>query len=209
MMATSKPQTDKRQAILDSALSLFVEQGFHASSTASIARNAGVATGTLFHHFPSKDALLECLFLEIKQEFADAILAGYRSGTGPSGIPQTEESQGMSLQRAANLLWQSAIDWGLQHPQKQAFFQQYAMSPAIAAPVRAQAMNLILGFIGQLIGQGQRQGLIADYPLALMLENCQGQYLAASRFFLDNPQLGKDESHRQASFALFWRAMAL
>ena len=45
---------DKKQAILDTALTLFVSQGFYATSTASIAKTAGVATGTLFHHFASK-----------------------------------------------------------------------------------------------------------------------------------------------------------
>lgn len=50
----TKPMTDKRQAILETALRLFVDQGFHGTSTASIAKQAGVATGTLFHHFPTK-----------------------------------------------------------------------------------------------------------------------------------------------------------
>jgi AcrR family transcriptional regulator len=185
--------TDKRQAILDSALALFVEQGFHATSTASIARAAGVATGTLFHHFPSKEALLASLFLGIKQEFADYLL----QHTGRSGI----------LKQDANDLWQAAIDWSLAQPPKQAFFQQYSQAPGLDPTIRAQAMHEILGFIGELIAQGQQAGLLADYPLELMLENCHGQYLAATRFFVDRPELGRDDNYRQASFELFWRAM--
>ena len=61
--------TDKKQAILDSALQLFVKKGFNATSTASIAKAAGVATGTLFHHFPTKKDIMSQLFLSIKQEF--------------------------------------------------------------------------------------------------------------------------------------------
>ena len=186
--------TDKKQAILDTALTLFVEQGFHATSTASIAKVASVATGTLFHHFPSKEALMECLFLNIKQEFANELI-GMLS---PSG----------DLKQDAYQLWQAAIDWSLKQPLKQLFFQQYSMSPGIAADIRAQAMHGILGFIGDLIHQGQQSQQLADFPLSLMIENCHGQYLAATRFFLDNPEYGKDQAYRQASFELFWRAMA-
>jgi AcrR family transcriptional regulator len=185
--------TDKRQAILDTALTLFVSQGFHGTSTASIAKHAGVATGTLFHHFPSKEALMECLFLTIKQEFADALLLTPHKGS--------------DLKHNAQQLWQSAIDWSLAYPVKQLFFQQYSMSPMIAATVREQAMNGILGFIAELIKQGQLMGLIAYYPLELMLENCHGQYLAATSFFIDNPHLGTDKTYRDASFELFWKAM--
>ncbi|ABV38321.1 transcriptional regulator, TetR family [Shewanella sediminis HAW-EB3] len=188
----SKP--DKKQTILDTALTLFVSQGFYATSTASIAKQAGVATGTLFHHFPSKDELMNHLFLTIKQEFANEIQA------------QIKDSG--DLKQDAEHLWCSAIQWAMDNPLKQEFFQQYSMSPSIAIEIREQAMNGILGFMGALLQQGQAQGLLAAYPLALMQDNCHGQYLAATRFFLDNPQTWQDKSHRQASFALFWNAMA-
>ncbi|MGL5664967.1 MAG: TetR/AcrR family transcriptional regulator, partial [Shewanella sp.] len=143
----TKPMTDKRQAILETALRLFVDQGFHGTSTALIAKQAGVATGTLFHHFPTKEALMENLFLTIKQEFADALLL--------------QVGAGQDLKHNAETLWQSAIDWSIKNPVKQLFFQQYSMSPQIAVHIREQAMNSILGFIAQLIKQGQLMGLIA------------------------------------------------
>jgi hypothetical protein len=68
-------------------------------------------------------------------------------------------------------------------------------------------MNEVLRFIVELIEQGLKQNLIADFPVPLLLENCHGQYLAAIRFFTDNPHLGQDLKYRQASFQLFWRAM--
>ncbi|ABV88673.1 TetR/AcrR family transcriptional regulator [Shewanella pealeana] len=184
---------DKKQAILDTALTLFVSQGFYATSTASIAKQAGVATGTLFHHFASKEALMNHLYISIKQEFADGI--------------QSQISQKGDLEKDAQHLWQVAINWAMANPLKQEFFQQYSMSPSIASQVRQQAMNSILGFMGELIHQGQKAGVLADYPLPLMLESCHGQYLAATRYFLDNPESWKDETYKQSSFAMFWNAM--
>ncbi len=187
----SKP--DKKQQILDTALTLFVSQGFYATSTASIAKKAGVATGTLFHHFPSKDDLMNHLFLAIKQEFANAIMASIKD----SG----------DLKSDAQHLWHSAIQWAMDNPLKQEFFQQYSMSPSIAIEVREQAMNSILGFMGALMQKGQALGMLADYPLNLMQDNCHGQYLAATRYFLDNPEKWQDEIYKESSFSLFWNAM--
>jgi AcrR family transcriptional regulator len=195
MSSTPIVITDKKQAILDSALQLFVNHGFNATSTASIAKAAGVATGTLFHHFPTKNDIMNQLFLSIKQQFATNIVT-HTSLTG-------------NLKQDANTLWQKAIDWAIEQPLKQLFFLQYSMSADIDAHVRKQAMNSTLGFIIVLIEQGKKQQIIADFPNELLLENCHGQYLAAIRFFTDNPLLGTDARHRNASFELFWRAMKI
>ena len=56
---------DKRCALLQAALELFAEQGFNSSPTALIAKRAGVASGTLFFHFKSKEELIHELFREI------------------------------------------------------------------------------------------------------------------------------------------------
>lgn len=49
---------DTRQRILESASRLFHEQGFAATGVATILREAGVNSGSLYHFFSSKEALL-------------------------------------------------------------------------------------------------------------------------------------------------------
>jgi len=55
---------DKRRAILDAAVKVFARQGFHACRVADIADEANVAYGLVYHYFPSKDEILNTLFLE-------------------------------------------------------------------------------------------------------------------------------------------------
>ena len=55
---------DKRDAILTAASELVATQGLGAA-TAKIAKQAGVAEGTLFIYFANKDDLLNQLYLEI------------------------------------------------------------------------------------------------------------------------------------------------
>jgi TetR/AcrR family fatty acid metabolism transcriptional regulator len=56
--------SDRRRAILDAAVRVFARQGFHACRVSDIADEAGVAYGLLYHYFPSKEEVLNTLFLE-------------------------------------------------------------------------------------------------------------------------------------------------
>lgn len=55
-----EPQA-RRQAILDAALTVFAGHGFEAARLDEVAARAGVAKGTLYLYFPSKQALFEAL----------------------------------------------------------------------------------------------------------------------------------------------------
>ena len=63
--ATEDP---KRQKILDAALAVFCERTFAGCNVPSIAERAGVATGTIYRYFPSKEALLNELYRTWKGE---------------------------------------------------------------------------------------------------------------------------------------------
>jgi AcrR family transcriptional regulator len=49
---------DTRQLLLDAALDLFADRGFHATSMRALAAAVGVRESAIYHHFPSKEALL-------------------------------------------------------------------------------------------------------------------------------------------------------
>lgn len=53
-----------RQAILEAAYRLFVEQGYHATSMRQIARSAGVALGGIYNHFESKEQIFDQVLIE-------------------------------------------------------------------------------------------------------------------------------------------------
>jgi AcrR family transcriptional regulator len=64
MAAPSTAAIDKRRVILEAAVRVFARQGFHTSRVSDIADQAGVAYGLVYHYFPSKEAILDTLFLE-------------------------------------------------------------------------------------------------------------------------------------------------
>ena len=55
---------EKRKVILDAAISVFADQGYHGARVGDIAEHAGVAHGLLYHYFASKDDVLRTIFVE-------------------------------------------------------------------------------------------------------------------------------------------------
>ena len=55
---------EKRKQILDAAIRVFADNGYHGARIGDIAEHAGVAHGLLYHYFASKDDVLRTIFVE-------------------------------------------------------------------------------------------------------------------------------------------------
>lgn len=74
-------QTSRKEAILETATLLFAEKGFRETSTAEVAEQAGVAVGTLFYHFKTKEGIM----LAVYEMMVDAYVAGIESACAEAG----------------------------------------------------------------------------------------------------------------------------
>jgi AcrR family transcriptional regulator len=63
----------KKEAILKSTLELIKDNGFHGTPISMIAKHAGVASGTIYHYFESKDEIIMELHRKIKGEMVAAM----------------------------------------------------------------------------------------------------------------------------------------
>jgi TetR/AcrR family fatty acid metabolism transcriptional regulator len=73
-MTAHSPGGDKRERILDAAERVFAQHGFFAARVSEIAKEAGVADGTIYLYFKSKDEVLISLF-ESRMERFNQLLA--------------------------------------------------------------------------------------------------------------------------------------
>src|SRR6266404_5831018 len=71
--AADTPPGPKRDAILRAAIDVFAERGYFNAQVADVARAAGVAAGTVYLYFKSKDDLLVSIF---ERSMGDAIAEG-------------------------------------------------------------------------------------------------------------------------------------
>jgi TetR/AcrR family fatty acid metabolism transcriptional regulator len=68
LRSVAPARADKREAILRAAIRVFAERGFFNAQVADVARAAGVAAGTVYLYFRSKDELLTSIFERTMQE---------------------------------------------------------------------------------------------------------------------------------------------
>jgi AcrR family transcriptional regulator len=64
---------DTRQRILDAALLCFVEDGYEQATISRIRERSGVSNGALFHHFPSKEAVADALYVQAMASFQSGL----------------------------------------------------------------------------------------------------------------------------------------
>ena len=62
---------ETRLGLLRAARELFTHHGYADTSTEKLVQHAGVTRGALYHHFDSKRAVFEAVFLELEEEFAE------------------------------------------------------------------------------------------------------------------------------------------
>jgi AcrR family transcriptional regulator len=75
MNVQSDDISSKKAAIMQSVLELIGENGFHGVPMSQVAKKADVATGTIYHYFESKDAIIRELSAQISNEMAEAMFS--------------------------------------------------------------------------------------------------------------------------------------
>ena len=184
-----RPKTgDKRAAILRAATKTIAEDGIGAS-TASVAKAAAVAEGSLFRYFPDKDKLLNELYRELKLDMRSAMIAGF---------PLTG-----SLRKRVQHIWNAYVTWGIESPAKRRAMMQLAVSERITDQSRQEGQA---GFedateaMQQFVAQGKLSGLPPAFASDLLL--AMAETTMAS--MVANP--AKAERYRSAGFEAFWSA---
>jgi AcrR family transcriptional regulator len=163
------PRADARQnraRILAAAHSRFAADGL-AAEMDQIAREAGVAVGTLYHHFGTKEALLEAVVAEGIQDFDDYVHGLLAEPDPWAGV------EGLFRHLADHLV------------HDRAFSELIGAQPALRASTTAikQAMGPLVQQIltrAQAAGQLRADVVVADVPL-LLAGLSAGQGTPASR----------------------------
>ena len=184
---------EKREAIINAALKLFTERGFDGTTTAAISEEAGVATGTLFRYFPTKEALINDSYMAAKTRLAAAMTAGVENRK--------------SLESKMRLVWGNTIRWSLQNPAELLFLEQYIASPYITKYTEEEAMKQF-AFYTDLIDEGVRAGKLKDIHRGLMIEVAFSACIAVIKKILAHGLQDQTEALIEDSFELIWSGLS-
>jgi TetR/AcrR family fatty acid metabolism transcriptional regulator len=140
---------DKRERILDAAVRVLARKGFHATRVSEVAKAAGVADGTIYLYFDSKDALLVSLFedrVERLLKYLDAELP--RASTASDKIRRVIELQLGLLEGERDLAEVLTV----------ILRQSSKLMKEHAAP----KFNAYLDVIARVVADGQKSGELRD-----------------------------------------------
>jgi len=139
----ARPLSDeKRSALMRAATRVIVTQGMGAQ-TAVIAREAGVASGSLFTYFETKKVLFNELYLELKAEMASAAL---------KNLPRNA-----SLRKQLFSVWSNWMHWVISDPDKRRALAQLGVSDEITPETRALSHKPMAG-IAELLERCRAAG---------------------------------------------------
>jgi TetR/AcrR family transcriptional regulator, repressor of fatR-cypB operon len=161
---------DKAEAILGAALDLFVERGFHGTSVPSVAERAGVAAGTIYHYFASKEALVNALYKRWKAEISARLVNEF-----PFDRPVREQFR---------TIWERMADFALAHPRELAFLELHHHGSYLDDESK-RIENHTIDFGIEMVKRAQAEQALKALDPALLVELSNGAFLGVFRAGLE------------------------
>jgi AcrR family transcriptional regulator len=180
---------DKRKAILSAAGQVFAERGLGAP-TSVISAQAGIAEGTLFTYFRTKDDLLNALYRELKAELADAML---------SGFPPRK-----SFRHRLQHVWNGYVDWGVANPVQHRALLQIEVWAGLTEESRA-AGAAPFAEIQSMAEAAREQRVLRDLPHDFVAAIISSLAEATMRQMLNHPKRAR--TYRDSGFEVLWEGI--
>jgi|SRR5665647_1796853 len=184
---------DKKTAIMEAALKLFTERGFHGTSTAEISKEAGVATGTLFNYFPTKEDLINSLYFEVKGQLSQS-------------MGKEIETQRI-VQDKFRKIWSNLINWGVDNQKEFLFVGQFCYSPYITKFTREEVMKEYV-FLHDLVNEGTKTGVIRDFSEELTISMFYQASRTVVNLILDSDSSQDKNEFAEDGFQIIWKGLA-
>ena len=171
------------------ATHVIVTQGMGAQ-TAVIAREAGVASGSLFTYFETKKDLFNELYLELKAEMASAAL---------KNLPRNA-----SLRKQLFSVWSNWMHWVVSDPDKRRALAQLGVSDEITPKTRALS-HKPMADIADLLERCRTAGPMREASIGFVLSVMNSLAETTMDFMLQDPK--NAEKHCQVGFDALWRVL--
>ena len=144
--------SDKREAVIRAALEMVAEHGFHGSPMAEIAERAGVATGTIYRFFDSKDTLIKEVHASLERQILAYVTTGY---PGDKSVHERFVHVGRRV-----------VGYFINSPPHFRFMEQFQNSPYGVASRRDKVFGRKdRNIIGDLFEEARSSNLVKDLPL--------------------------------------------
>lgn len=163
---------NKKEAILVSALELLTEHGVHNTPMSAIAKVAGTGMGTIYNYFPTKDILINEIYVDIKER-EKKVFVSYEAN--------------MPIKTQFELYFGAVISFFVEHPSYFNFMEQLQASPIITTESRKIGMQAVEP-VKELLEKGKQERIIKDIATNDLLQFIGGAFMSYLRWYFNNQE---------------------
>ena len=176
-------------------MQLFVDRGFEGTSTAAITKKAGVAAGTLFHHFDNKQNLIDAIYFKVKTDMSEAFR---------SGLDEDEDAR-----VKFHNVWMKFMRFCVDNPDSFRFAEIFSNSAQISEPTITKAKAQFLDILYQLIETGKRENRLKDLPDELIFSMMTSLSVATAWYLTEHPDQLENPEFIDRAAASCWHAISI
>ncbi|MCG2462726.1 TetR/AcrR family transcriptional regulator [Flavobacteriaceae bacterium F89] len=153
----------KKEKILRTALELIVKQGIQETPMSQISKVSGVAMGTIYHHFKSKNEIVNAIYIFLKQEMGNALLQEKNKST---------DYKSMFFQ-----FWSNLFEFYRRNEQAFKFLQTFSQSPLISSEAKNDGLQYYNPII-RFFQEGLQNKNLKPIDLVLLTETIHGNIIS-------------------------------
>lgn len=156
LLLKKNKKKDKYQQILDAAIKIFARHGYNNSTIAEIAREAGVADGTIYLYFKNKDDIL-CNFFtkktkEVFKSFKDEV-----------------DKADNALDKLRNLIYRHLSEFELNRDMAIVYQVETRQNRVLNGDLIREMSRTYFELVSDIVKQGQKEGVIRrELPISLV-----------------------------------------
>jgi AcrR family transcriptional regulator len=181
----------KREAILQAALELFAERGFHGTAVPLVAEKAKVGAGTIYRYFQSKEHLVNVLYQREKRRMLEALLDDFPFTKAP--------------REQFRVFFRRAVAFAQGRPLSIRFLELHHHAPYLDGASREleeHGMQMMLGSVHAAV----LQEAMKDLPPMILVSVVWGVFLGLLRAWSEG-RLDLTESEIQQAEQCAWEAV--
>ncbi|WP_028297030.1 TetR/AcrR family transcriptional regulator [Olivibacter sitiensis] len=186
--------SDKKSILFTTFLKLANQHGIHGVSMSLLSSEAGVAAGTIYHHFESKDDFILALFKQVKQQMHNEIF-------------RMKDDLTDDYPKAFQRIWMDLCKYYLEHPEVLNFIDQFFSSP-YQKLIKNNDTQFCQNDFVSFFNRGVEQGLIKDYRMDILTSTFVGSIvITAKRHIMGDRPVNETDLKDMAS--IVWDGLKL
>jgi TetR/AcrR family fatty acid metabolism transcriptional regulator len=149
MTERGRSGAEKRRLIVETAIKVFAEKGYHGTRISDIAKDAEIAYGLVYHYFKNKEEILDTIFFESWGEFINAVRGIKADGRGVADKLLSVAAVILSAHRTRPE-WVKELIFEIQRTQR------------FADPERIEVVGELFRLIADILRDGQKRGELRE-----------------------------------------------